>query len=133
MLTANVSGDKSGAVNALRPGVKLWISGESRILGPGAVKLLAFVEKTGSLKQACFEMSVSYSKARKMVSEIERQLDCDIVHKRQGGKYGGSTILTENGKDLVERYEAFLDECTALVNESFDKHFDGFLSRQKMT
>lgn len=120
-------GDLPSEGISLKPGIKLWVSNESGILGPGVIRLLSFVETFGSLKHAALEMGLSYSKARKIVASIEHGLGVDVVSVQQGGKHGGNTTLTAVGKDLIDRYEAFMSECAGLVQTSFDKHFGEFL------
>lgn len=117
----------SGAECTLKPGAKLWISGIGRILGPGAVELLMFIDKTASLKEACKETGMSYSKGRKLVATMERELGCELVAKRQGGDGGGSTTLTATGRDLVRRYAVFEKECAASIQSAFDRHFGDFV------
>ena len=45
-----------------------------RVFGPGARELLRCVDETGSLSQGAKKMGMSYSKAWRMVGEIERGL-----------------------------------------------------------
>ena len=44
-----------------------------RVFGPGARELLRSVDETGSLSQGAKKMGMSYSKAWRMVGEIEQK------------------------------------------------------------
>jgi len=111
----------------LRPEMKLWVHKGSGVFGPGIAELLIHVKKTGSVKSACEEMGVSYSKANKIIPFAEDKLGCKLVLRQQGGKPGESrSVLTETGIELIERYEAFVNECREMMQMAFDRHFEGF-------
>jgi len=127
MLTANVTAVKQGAKRTITPGARLWLAVDRKFFGPGVVRLLKLIEKTGAIKKACDEMGMSYTKARKMVAVMEDELDCAIVISQQGGQHGSTSVLTDVGKELLERYEVFEAECKAMIKEAFDKNFNGFV------
>ena len=120
--------NNSVAENNLKPEVKLWLSGGMRNFGPGAIALLELVEKTGSVSLASHEMKISYSKALKIIASAESRVGYKLVMKKQGGKHGGSTALTDVGRELIVRYEKFSSESKHLIQEAFDHNFDGFPS-----
>lgn len=103
---------------------KLSLVDNGRFLfGPGSKTLFEFIEKTGSVKSACEEMGMSYSKAWKKIREAQETLGCEVVVRVQGGKGGGQAKLTPKGKRLCEAYAAFAEEATAQVNAIFERHF----------
>ncbi|MCL1802974.1 MAG: hypothetical protein FWG30_04945 [Eubacteriaceae bacterium] len=109
----------------LKPGIKLWLASSDGFFGPGTVQLLTLIEKNGSMLYASQEMGISYSKARYIIDKTEKRLGSSVIRKHQGGKTGSGSELTELGCELIKRYNAFVEECTALLQESFDRHFEG--------
>ena len=79
-----------------------------RVFGPGARELLHSVDETGSLSQGAKKMGVSYSKAWRMVGEIERGLGVILLERQTGGVVGGGSRLTAEGRLLLERFDAFM-------------------------
>ena len=127
MLTSNIAEREHDAKRTITPGARLWLAVDRKFFGPGVVRLLTLIEKTGSIKKACEEMGLSYTKARKIVADMEHELGCDIVISQQGGQRGSSSVLTEVGKELLERYEMFEAECKSMIKEAFDRNFKGFM------
>lgn len=106
-----------------RPVMKLCIANESKFLGPGSRQLLSLIEATGSVRLACEEMNLSYSKAWKILNNMEKQAGFPILVRKHGGKTGGETYLTEQGKALMEQFERYEQECNQAVSQIFMKHF----------
>lgn len=108
---------------ALHPKLKLYLAQENTFFGPGPFLLLKLIEKTGSLRLACKEMEISYSKGRKMLEIMEKETGYPTVFCRRGGKEKGHTDLSPTGKKLLCTYTAFLKECESTVQQLFLKHF----------
>ena len=47
--------------------------------------LMEYIEKTGSMQEACLEMGLSYSKGAKMIKMAEKQLGYRLLERRIGG------------------------------------------------
>jgi molybdate transport system regulatory protein len=94
-----------------------------RLFGPGAQELLRGVDNTGSLSRAANHMGMSYSKAWRMVDEIERGLDTRLLKRQAGGLTGGGSRLTAEGSLVLERFEAFIREADDMLEALFYKHF----------
>lgn len=110
-------------VKALHPLAKLRLACEEIFYGPGAQELLILIEETESVRLACGRMGMSYSKGWKMIAMIEKQLGYVVVERRQGGRQGGKSFLTPEGKAFVEKYHAFAEESTEIIQKIFEKHF----------
>ncbi len=108
-----------------RPVMKLQIAKESAFLGPGSWQLLSLIETTGSVRFASQQMGISYSKAWKILNNLEEQVGYSVLSRQPGGKNGGKTHLTKQGKQLLEQFERFERECNNAVNQLFQKHFGG--------
>lgn len=94
-----------------------------RLFGPGAQELLRGVEDTGTLSRAAKHMGMSYSKAWRMVDEIERGLDTRLLERHAGGPTGGGSCLTAEGSLVLERFEAFIRDADDMLEALFYKHF----------
>ncbi len=96
---------------------RFWFeSDRGYVFGPGAYQLLKEVERTGSLRQAAKNLGMSYRHAWGMIKEIEENLGMDIIVSRRGGKEGGESSITEEGKKLLRKYERY-DEIFAYIVE----------------
>lgn len=103
--------------------MKIRIYHVSRNFGPGTAELMQRVLRTGSLSAACREMKMAYSKAWKIIRFAERDLGFPLMESTRGGENGGNTVLTEEGRELLERYLAFTSEAEAELDRLFEKHF----------
>jgi molybdate transport repressor ModE-like protein len=86
-------------------------------------QLLRLTEETGSLLDACRHMGVSYTKGRAIIARLERQLGQTVLQSRQGGRDGGGSQVTEAGRQLMERYDAFRREAETYLTELFYSYF----------
>lgn len=109
----------------LRPSIDIAIMGENKMLDKASTTLLRAIEYSGTVKEACDKIGISYSKAWKMIDELEKSLGFLLLTRRQGGEYGGTSCLTPQGKSLVEKYELFVQEVTNCADENFNKYFGG--------
>lgn len=78
-----------------------------RFFGIGVSELLHNVEKTGSLNQAAKQMGLSYNKACRMVNKTEQILGYHFVERTSGGKNGGGSVLTEEGRRFLEQFDQY--------------------------
>ena len=82
-----------------------------KFFGEGPARVLRGVEKTGSLRAAAGEMNMAYTKALKLIKNAESALGITLITRTAGGKDGGGSRLTEEGKEWLRRYEAYRDAC----------------------
>lgn len=96
-----------------------------KFFGEGPCRLLLHIEKTGSLRAAALEMGMAYTKALKLVKQAEAALGYPLITRTTGGKDGGGSILTPEGKQWLLKYEAYRDACVksnqALYRRFFPK------------
>lgn len=102
---------------------KIRIFREGQGFGPGVARLMRLVERYGSISAACKEMGLAYSKAWKMIKTTEADLGFVLMERTRGGEHGGSTVLTEEGKEFLERYTAFMEEADSELARLFRKYF----------
>ena len=97
----------------MKPTTRITLTDDNGIkfFGEGPCRLLRCVERTGSLRAAAIEMEMAYSKACKLLKQAEENLGFPLTVRSTGGKSGGGSILTPEGKRLVGQYEAYRDAC----------------------
>ena len=84
---------------------------EEKFFGEGPARLMQGVEATGSLRAAAMSMGMAYSKALKLIRNAEAALAVPLISRSTGGKDGGGSYLTEEGKEWLQRYENYRDAC----------------------
>jgi len=102
---------------------KIWLDDNGKAFGEGPYKLLKLVEKTGSLHKAAQNMHMSYRKAWLMIHSIEKNLGFPLLKTKVGGISGGGSIITIQGKNLMNNYEKFRKEAEKALNRIFTKYF----------
>lgn len=98
---------------------KVWLSDEEgeNLLGDDKWLLLKGIEEHGSLKVAAEKLGISYRKAWGDIQIAERKLGLQLVNKIRGGRDGGNSFLTEEGKRFISSYEEFHLEFAKSVDE----------------
>lgn len=94
-----------------------------KFFGDGPLRLLRTVEKTGSLRAAALEMEMSYSKACKLVKQAEANLGFPLTTRSTGGKDGGGSVLTPEGKRWLSQYEAYRNACIKANQSLYRQYF----------
>ncbi len=84
-----------------------------KAFGEGPYRLLRAVEKTGSLRAAAASMNMAYTKALKLLRRAEEGAGCALTERSAGGKAGGGSRLTAEGKELLKNYETYRERCVA--------------------
>lgn len=94
-----------------------------RIFGEGPCRLLHLVEQTGSLRSAAASMEMAYSKALKLIRQAETALGFPLTARCAGGRGGGGSTLTPEGRAFLEAYEAYRDACVQANRELYRRYF----------
>jgi molybdate transport system regulatory protein len=102
---------------------KVWLDSDGRAFGGGTYKLLRNVEQTGSLWKAAAEMGMSYSKAWRLMRNLEKRFDFPLLQRHVGGASGGGCFLTPKARDLIGRYERFRKDVDGVLEKIYKKHF----------
>lgn len=104
--------------------MKLIVKGELNIISESGLKinarileLLMLIEESGSLNNAVKQMGVSYSHAWNTLHKIDCQLGMPLIKKVRGGSGGGLTVLTEQGKALLDKYDILTEEFERFLKE----------------
>lgn len=110
---------------------KIWLENElgDGILGDGKWILLKAIEKEGSLTAATEVLNLSYRKTWNNLKKIEKLLGFPILEKNRGGKDGGHTSLTKEGKKLVKTFDKFHTEFDEKINKAFQKFLENLVEK----
>ena len=109
----------------VRPVLSVSLAREKVFFDSRAAMLLQLIDETQSVRSACQRMQMSYSSGWNVIRRLESQLSRTLIRRSQGGKGGGKSSLTEDGKLLLERYEAFSEALRDQAGVLFDDYFEG--------
>ena len=85
--------------------------------------LLRQIEATGSLSTACSAMDISYSNGWKSIKSAEIQFGFDLLESIRGGRGGGVSRLTKEGRELLAQYDRLEAQINRLCNENLQQYF----------
>jgi len=102
---------------------KIWMSTEEGegILGDGKWQILKAIEEHGSLTAATKSLGITYRRTWGDLKKIEEMLGFAILEKERGGKDGGKSSLTPEGKKLVKAFDEFHEKVDLFVESAFDE------------
>ena len=95
----------AGIVNGTRLTMRVDF-GPGRSIGPGKIRLLEAIERTGSISQAGRTLGMSYRRAWLLIDDMNQCFRHAVVSARPGGSQGGGAVLTEFGAELARDYRA---------------------------
>jgi len=102
---------------------KIWMSDkeENGILGDGKWQILKLINEKGSMKAACDELGYTYRRTWGNLKKIEQFFGFPLLKKQRGGSDGGRTLLTPQGKKLVQAFDNFHASVDQVIQEGFEK------------
>ena len=107
----------------IHPKIQVSIAGEEMFFGPGPYRLLKIISETGSVRDACNEMGLSYSKAWKILNRMENEMGCKVIIRSRGGAEGGHSTVTEFGKRYLKSYEEYNESVQAFAKKEMERIF----------
>lgn len=111
------------SLQKMRVDSKFSIAKEDAFFGADMCQLMTLIQKTESVRLACDQMGISYSKGWKMIDTMETQLGYKAIERKQGGKKGGKSILTKEGTIFFEKYISFEKKAKEAVENIFKEIF----------
>jgi molybdate transport system regulatory protein len=78
--------------------------GSRRSIGPGKIRLLEEINRSGSISQAGRNLRMSYRRAWLLIDDLNKCFRDAVVNTKPGGLRGGGAALTEFGASLVRNY-----------------------------
>lgn len=103
--------------------ITFWDQNGEKFFGEGPARLLRGIEKTGSLRASAMSMNMAYTKALKILKQAETALGFPLTTRTTGGKSGGGSYLTPEGKAWLSRYEACTAVCAQANQQLIRKFF----------
>ena len=103
--------------------IKISIEKEDLFFDSRTKLLLLLIQDTHSVRNACKQIALSYSKAWNMINYMEKELGYEVVERKHGGKNGGKTYLTKEGAEFLEKYEVFEENIRQFAKVEFDRLF----------
>lgn len=110
----------------LQPYVLAFMETEKHFFDKRIMLLLKLIDEFSSVKQACKHMAMSYAKAWETLNYMENILGYQVVNRNHGGRKGGNTQLTPEGKRLVLLFEEYEMRVKAYSRECFTEIFPEF-------
>jgi len=87
--------------------------------------LLTLIDETSSVRTACQRMQISYSSGWNLIRTLESQLKFSLILRSQGGIGGGMSILSEDGRKLLQLFNDYQNELRTQADILFEKYFKG--------
>jgi molybdate transport system regulatory protein len=103
-------------MNGIRLTVRVDFGGD-RALGPGKIRLLEAIRKSGSISRAGQSLDMSYRRAWLLVEDLNRCFRDGVVVKKSGGAQGGGAALTPFGEALIEKYRSIETQATVAAEK----------------
>ncbi len=95
--------------------------GPGKRLGPGKVRLLELVDKTGSISAAAREMKMSYRRAWLLIEELNGVFGKPVVETMAGGSGGGGAKVTPHGRSIITAFRALESDFAKLIKARLRK------------
>ena len=89
----------------------IWFQkAENRFLGGDRIALLEKIDELGSISSAAKAAGISYKTAWHLVNMMNNLSEKPLVERMTGGKGGGGTILTREGRKTIEQFRIVQEE-----------------------
>jgi molybdate transport system regulatory protein len=112
--------------NKLTLGSSIWIDNKDRSLfGKGRIELLRLIDETGSLSKAAQTMNMSYKAAWDALKDMNEAAGAMLTQSAAGGKKGGGSALTMEGRLYIKLYERIYEEQKNFF-ASLEPHIDDY-------
>ena len=105
---------------------KIVLSKTEDFFGPGLFHLLQYIDETGSIQAAAKKRGMSYSKCWKLLNRAEEQMGFPFLNRYNGGRHGGNSTITEEGREFMNRYHAMLEDMKRISQNFFDIYFQDY-------
>lgn len=84
---------------------RFWMAGQNGAdLTAERVALLEAIGEHGSISAAAKALGISYRSAWDAVNRINNLSDPPLLERRTGGLHGGETLLTQQGRNLIDAF-----------------------------
>jgi molybdate transport system regulatory protein len=99
---------------------KVWfVLGNTHIFGSGLARLLADIDRFGTLRKAAEAGRVSYRYAWDMIKAAEAHLGKKLIIRQAGGRGGGRSTLSAEGRRLLNLFQRINTEVAEFADQRF--------------
>jgi molybdate transport system regulatory protein len=112
---------------------------DREFLGSSRIALLEKIDEFGSITKAAKAVGISYKTAWDTINAINNLSERPLFVRSTGGKSGGGTTLTEEGRQVIHKYRIIQQEHEKFLSNLGDKMVDAdinglykFLQRTSM-
>ena len=109
----------------VRPVVSVSLTREKPFFDSKIAMLLMLVDETKSVRAAGQRMQLSYSSCWNIIRTLESQLNYPLIERSQGGAGGSTSVLTDRGKELLQRYNAYEQSLKEQASNLYEQYFGG--------
>lgn len=109
----------------VRPVVNVSLNKEKPFFDSKIAMLLMLIDETKSVRAAGQRMQLSYSSCWNIIRTLESQLNYTLIERSQGGAGGSTSILTDRGRELLQRYNAYEKILKDQANALYEQYFGG--------
>ena len=109
----------------VRPVVSVSLAKEKPFFDSRIAMLLMLIDETKSVRAAGQRMQLSYSSCWNIIRTLESQLSYTLIERSQGGAGGSTSVLTQRGKELLDRYCSYEKALKDRANELYSQYFGG--------
>lgn len=100
----------------------LWFNrAENKFLGGDRIQLLEKIDELGSITKAAKDVGISYKTAWDAINMINNMADKPLVDRLAGGKGGGGTSLTAEGKKVIKQFKTIQEEHRKFLDNLEDR------------
>jgi molybdate transport system regulatory protein len=89
---------------------------EREFLGGDRINLLEKIDELGSITKAAKDVGISYKTAWDAVNAINNLAEKPLVDRSAGGRGGGGTSLTAEGKKVIHQFKTIQEEHRKFLN-----------------
>ena len=111
----------------IRPVVSVSLNREMPFFDRKTAMLLMLIDETSSVRAAGQRMQLSYSSCWNLIHTLESQLNFTLIDRTQGGAGGSQSRLTQRGRLLLERFDAYERKLRETALSLYDSYFGGLL------
>ena len=107
----------------LHPVLHMKLEQESPFFSARLKLLLYLLADNNNMRTSCACSGIAHSKAWDMINDLERHLGYSVVERQRGGRAGGSTRLTQQGREFLAAYHDFEQAVHHFTQTEFKKRF----------
>ena len=109
----------------VRPVVNVSLTKEKPFFDSKIAMLLMLIDETKSVRAAGQRMQLSYSSCWNTIRTLESQLNYTLIERSQGGAGGSTSVLTERGRELLDRFNSYEKVVKEQANYLYERYFGG--------